>query len=381
MVILDQSKDAVLPARRAGLIVRGTTRPKSPNVVSNQTNTGYTPPNQKREKGHEKQKQLVDRILAEASNVSENKRSIYLLVADKLLACSNVPIPNVDPTVRKINDHRYIGGMCHCGKAICPLCLPYQDALRAEKLKKQAQEVVKLGLKHYLFTSTIRHHYGAKFRTLLDAERKVWSKMISSRFWKGSVEGFAWKLEPGFSLANGHHPHKHCIVTLKTGVDPNAFAEKLKAYWEEQLRRLGRSCDWKEGWWKEIPSTADVDRMIGYICKSIREVTGTSHKHNAPWLLPVAAYIEVFTTSRNVRWFGVGGCWRSKETVKCEKEEVLEQERHSNDEILVTVPIHVWKKFSVSQKFLIKDVVYDQEMDDEHCIEVVEMLMSEVMNC
>lgn len=381
VVELNQGKEQILPARRAGLIVRGALRPESPNVVSNQINAGCSCPNRERKKGYERQKQLVDRILAEAQNVSEDKKTIYLLVADKLLACSNVPMPGINPTVKKVNNHRYIGGMCHCGKGICPLCLPYQDALRAEKLKKQAEKVVPLGLKHYLFTMTIRHHAGAKFKVLVDVERAVWRKMTSSRFWKESVAGFFWKMEPGFSVANGQHPHKHCVLALKAGVDSDKFAQKLKSYWEEQVRKLGRSCDWKEGWWKEIPGSADVDRMIGYVCKSIREVTGTSHKHNAPWLLPVAAYIEIFTTSRNVRWFGVGGCWRSKETVKCEKEEVLEQERHSDDGVLVTIPIGAWKRLTVSQIFLIKDIVYDKEIDDEHCIEVVKMLIDEVMNC
>jgi hypothetical protein len=381
VVELNQGKEQILPAQRAGLIERGTTRPNGQDVVSNQSIGGNTPPKQKKVKAHEKQRELVDRILAEVNNIPEDKKGTYLFVVDRLLACGNVPLPTVSPSVKKVNDHRYIGGMCHCGKGICPLCLPYQDALRAEKLKKQAKEVVSLGLRHYLFTSTIRHHYGAKFKTLVDVERKVWRKMTSSRFWKQAVEGFAWKLEPGFSLANGHHPHKHCIVTLKTGVDVDAFAERLKKYWEDQLRKLGRSCDWKKGWWKEIPDIADVDRMIGYICKSIREVTGTSHKHNAPWLLPVDAYVEVFTTSRNVRWFGVGGCWRSKETVKCEKEEVLEQERNSKDEILVTIPLGAWTKFSFAQKFLIKDVVYDNEIDDAACVEVISFMIDEVLQC
>lgn len=380
VVVLDQSKQRILPARRAGLIVRGTTRPGSQDVVSSRSTMGSIS-HERKEKGHERQRELVDRILVEADKLSGDKRAIYLFVADKLLACSNVALPSVNPSVKKISDYRYIGGMCHCGKSICPLCLPYQDALRAEKLKKQAEQVVKLGLRHYLFTSTIRHHYGAEFRVLVDAERAVWRQMIGSRFWKKAVEGFAWKLEPGFSSANGHHPHKHCIVTLKAGVDDLAFSEKVRSFWEDRLKKLGRSCDWKEGWWVEIPGTNDVDRMIGYICKSIREVTGTSHKHNAPWLLPVDAYVEVFTTSRNVRWFGVGGCWRTKETQKCEKEEILEQERGKDDEVLVTIPAQVWKEMTFAQKFAVKDVVYDREIDDAACVEVVKFLIDEVMNC
>lgn len=380
MVVINQGKQRILPGCKPGLILRGTTRPGSQNVVSSRSTTGSIS-HERKEKGHERQRELVDRILAEADKLSGDKRAIYLFVADKLLACSNVALPSVNPSVKKISDHRYIGGMCHCGKSICPLCLPYQDALRAEKLKKQAEQVVKLGLKHYLFTSTIRHHYGAEFRVLVDAERAVWRQMIGSRFWKKAVEGFAWKLEPGFSNANGHHPHKHCIVTLKAGVDDLAFSEKVRSFWEDRLKKLGRSCDWKEGWWVEIPGTNDVDRMIGYICKSIREVTGTSHKHNAPWLLPVDAYVEVFTTSRNVRWFGVGGCWRSKETEKCEKEEVLEQERGKDDEVLVTIPAQVWKQMTFAQRFAVKDVVYDREIDDAACVEVVKFLIDEVMNC
>jgi hypothetical protein len=119
---------------------------------------------------------------------------------------------------------------------------------------------------------------------------------------------------------------------------------------------------------------------LGIFVNQLEEY-GTSHKHNAPWLLPVDAYVEVFTTSRNVCWFGVGGCWRSKERVKCEKEEVLEQERNSKDEILVTIPISAWKKFSIVQKFLVKDVVYDNEIDDAACVEVISFMIDEVFQC
>ena len=374
------SGQRVLPARRVGLIPIEVTRPSQPGIVSNQPNTGIPPLNVK-QLGHQRQKELVDRIVAEAQTLSRQERLEYLAVAEKLEACGNIPLPGIDADVRRSERGRYIRGMCHCSKGICPICLPYQDALRAEKLRLQAKEVVKLGLRNYLFTATIRHHYGAKFKDLLKAERKMWAKTTGHRRWKDAVAGMAWKLEPGFSTANGHHPHKHCIVSLREGVDEAKFVAWLKKYWETGLKKLGRSCNWKSGWWQVIPNTEDIDVMVGYICKSIREVTGTSHKHNAPWLLPVAAYVEIFLDSRNVRWFGVGGCWKTVETTKCEEEGALEGEREAKDPVLAAIPTVAWRKFTSAEKYLIKDVVYDKQIDDEHCIEVIAIMVEMVMMC
>ena len=370
----------VLPARRAGLIPRGTSRPSEPVNVSNQPNVGI-PPVEGKELGHQRQKELVDRIMAEAETVSPDEKLRYLLVADKLLGCGNIPLPGIDTDVRKSENGRYIRGMCHCSKGICPICLPYQDAVRAEKLRVQAGEVVKLGLRNFLFTVTIRHYYGAKFKELLNAERKMWAKTTGHRRWKEAVAGMAWKFEVGFTAANGHHPHKHCIVSLREGVDEAEFVGWLKQYWEIGLKKLGRSCDWKSGWWQVIPKTEDIDVMVGYIFKSIREVTGTSYKHNAPWLLPVAAYVEIFLGSRNMRFFGMGGCWKSTETTKCEEEGVLEGERKAKDPVLTVIPTIAWRKFTAAEKYLIKDVVYDKQIDDEHCVEVINTMVEMVMMC
>jgi hypothetical protein len=59
----------------------------------------------------------------------------------------------------------------------------------------------------------------------------------------------------------------------------------------------------------------------------------------------------------------------------------LEQERGKDDEVLVTIPAQVWKQMTFAQRFAVKDVVYDREIDDAACIEVVKFLIDEVMNC
>lgn len=300
------------------------------------------------------------------------------LVADKLEKCGNVPLPRKDPKVKgKEDNQRHFAGMCHCSKALCPNCLPYADSKRVEKLGARAAGVAQMeGVRHFLLTVTLRHHYGALWLVLVVALKAVWRVVGKSRFWREAVAGFAWKLETTFSQLNGHHPHIHCLVTLKKGVDADAFAARLKETWERELRLLGRTCEWRDGWWQPLPESDDLERTVKYIGKGFKEVLGTSGKNSAPWNLPVPAFVEIFLSMNQVKWFGTGGCWRTAETKKAESEEALNAERENDGVTLLTIPAAIWNNLPYELRFNIRSLIANDELTHEQCIDQILSLLA-----
>jgi len=339
---------------------------------------------------YQRQKQLVDRLLLALGDLPDDAvktKFNYRFVADKVARCGNVRLPETDPLIMKAaSGNRYVGSVVHCGKAVCPSCLPYHDRLRAEVLNKVAVSIAEMEVRTFMMTVTMRHRVGAKFRNLIAVFKRVWRKMTSCALWKKCVLGFAWKMETTYGK-NGHHPHKHCLVTLREGVDGNEFSAKVKEYWERELAKQGRSCDWKDGWWEvvDLKVNKGTSKMMGreeavyYLFKSIKEVTGASTKPKAPWLLPPNAYVEVYLNSRGVRWFGVGGCWRTVSTVNCESELSLELERELEGEVLLRIPGRGWDKLSMEERFWVRSIVADKEIDDGECVEMIVELMGKVL--
>jgi hypothetical protein len=357
----------------------------------------------------------VDRILA-AADADPEKSAQYRLVADKLLACGNAPLPGKNPVFQRGQRGRYVGRMCHCAKALCPICLPYADAKRFERLSARAPAVIKMGLTHVLVTLTVRHHKGAKWKTLVDAKKAVWRRLGKQRFWREAVAGYYWKMESPYGK-HGHHPHRHVLLSFRPGIDLGKVRERFQEYWERELRAEGRSCEWHPGWWQvlsyeqardfieqaegeklvareldcrealagsvdqladqdlsgaevDLPVVAemqgkDLRRVLRYLTKGAVEILGGSAKSSAPWNMPVDAFVEVFTNMRHVKWFGSGGVWRTAAVEEAESEESLEQERESDDPVLVEIPRQIWNSFSYDVRFYLRCLVADESVADD----------------
>jgi hypothetical protein len=325
----------------------------------------------------------------------------YEGIAEVISRCGTRPLPaamKVDIRGNEEN-HRYIGGVCHCNSMICPLCAKYYGAKRAEKLLARGEELAKhivggcdcstkissltvlpvcildgkaihlRGAQMFHMVTTIRHRKGGKFRTLVKALRKVHRDMQQEYFWRKNCLGNVRSTELTFGL-NGFHPHDHNLLILESWVDAGWFAEKVKFYWERELEKLGRSCDWKEDWFTPVKGE-NVAQMIHYLNKAVREVSLSSNKVKAPWDLPVEAYVEVYKTGKGLRWFSVSGIWKSDDTAKAENEAELEAERESKDPILVSVPVEVWNKLVIEDRLLIRAVVADRTISNANCVAVV----------
>jgi hypothetical protein len=142
MVELNQGKEQILPAQRAGLI---DTEITPPNHLEN-----FKPGNAAkikdpvRRQRAENQEDLIMRLMEAEKILSlrfsgralefESKR--YVDAAAAMLECSNIAVSFGDLGVKGLDyNARYLSGVRHCGKPICPNCLPYQDAKRRERLQ------------------------------------------------------------------------------------------------------------------------------------------------------------------------------------------------------------------------------------------------------
>lgn len=217
--------------------------------------------------------------------------------------------------------------------------------------------------------TTIRHRKGAKFRVLVKALRKVHRDMQQEHFWRKNVLGNVRSTEVTFGV-NGFHPHDHNLLILESWIDAELFAERVKLYWEKELEKLGRSCDWKDDWFTKVEGES-VERMVHYLNKAVSEVSLSSNKVKTPWSLPVEAYVEVYKTGKGLRWFSVSGIWKSEDTAKAESEAELEAERESKDPVLVSIPVGVWSELTVEDRLLIRAIVGDRTISNVDCLAVV----------
>lgn len=281
----------------------------------------------------------------------------FIEVAGEVARCCSMPRPmNTWVTVHQRPDgKRHVGGLAHCGRMVCPICAPYLMASRMEVLERRvAQLKQKEGLRWFLYTPTIRHRKGAKWRPLVEVMRSVSRRMIQRKPWRDAVVGWVRVLETTYGWA-GHHPHEHYLLVVKASDEWEAegFFQWVQETFERLIREEGRTCDWQPGWWQEVEKGEET-RMLHYFGEAakmgtrggdaLHEVMGSTTKHQPVWSIPAAAFAEIWADSKNIRWFGVGGVMRDQETEKSDEE--IEEERKSTDPIVACVNTSVWKSWS-----------------------------------
>jgi len=399
VVVINQSKQRILPGQRPGLNRYAQSCQSDNNPNDNDKLEGGG-------RADEKQSDNISLNLAAAKNdhaklVKSLRDAGYVDIAEVVSRCGTRPLPaSVKIDVRGNEDNqRYMSGVCHCNSMICPLCAKYYANKRREKLQVHGEELAKhifgkcdcsqklpsvgslpvcllngkliclKGAKAYHMVTTLRHRMGAKYVVLVSALSKVHKKMQQQSFWKKSVLGNVRSMELTYGF-NGFHPHHHNLLILGSWVDADWFSEKVKSFWERELLKLGRSCDWKDGWFEKVRGES-FDDLVRYLNKAVNEVSLFSNKIKTPWQLPASAYAQVYKEGKGVRWFGVGGVWKCDETVKAESELELEAERESKDPILVSIPVESWNKLTIEDKLLVRAVVADKAISNVDCVATV----------
>ena len=131
MVVINQSNFRTKPAQRAGLIKTGIMPPNSLEGSEPEKFAGVKA--LVRRQRAEDQEDLVMRLM-EAERLLcwrysgqelENQSKRYVKAAAAMLECSNIAVSfgNLGVKARDQNI-RYLSGLKHCGKPICPNCLP-----------------------------------------------------------------------------------------------------------------------------------------------------------------------------------------------------------------------------------------------------------------
>ena len=296
--------------------------------------------------GHQAKAALVDYLVASGEN----------LAARGVAACSSFLLGATATINQGEGGKRHIGGLNHCGRMLCPVCAPYLMARRLEALESVAAKIAAdPGLRHFMAVLTLRHHLGGSWKVLVKALRKMQTGLRQGHQWRDLVEGYIRLLESTFGR-NGHNPHEHLIISVRAdeGWNPEEFFAWIQALCDRQARKAGRTTEWKDGWWSEIPR----DRLLQatrYLAESdkmgttaLREAASAATKHQPIWTIPAKPYAEIYTESRGTKWFGTGGCWSSEEVDKTDEE--LNEERQDAGQVVAHILGDTWKTWTPKER-------------------------------
>ncbi|OIQ79486.1 hypothetical protein GALL_387750 [mine drainage metagenome] len=98
----------------------------------------------------------------------------------------------------------------------------------------------------------------------------------------------------------------------------------------------------------------------------LAEVHCSASKHQPLWSIPPRAYAEVYRDSKGMRWYSVGGCWKTKATARTDEE--LEQERQETGTVIAHIPRDVWKAWTPRERRDRRAIVYDPSLTDSQAL-------------
>jgi hypothetical protein len=217
---------------------------------------------------------------------------------------------------------------------------------------------------------------GVRWKELADTEKRLFRTMRQCRTWGSQVEGFVRSDETTFGK-HGHHFHIHVLVTLKPGIDVDAFRNWVEDYWKTRSREHGRTAEWHEGWWSEI-APEDLTKVVRYGTKQASEnatqtlshvlagevLGGASKRGSAPWDLPPRAFAEVWHDSKGHRWFGAGGCWKSAQVESVESEEGAAEARETHGAVIGSVPREDWRRLPRELRRWVRGLAANRALTD-----------------
>jgi len=304
-------------------------------------------------------------------------------VARQLQGCCARPIPGGDfLTVKETEGGlRHVSGLMHCGKHLCPICHPFHAGERRADLQSLIGVNWDAG-QHFFFTPTARHRMGVRWAELAKAIKKVSGKMQQTRRWKENVLGFTRADESTWSTKSGHHFHQHYLLTLKHGVDGEAFAAWLQEFWEKAMLKESRSCDWDamgREWWRAVGSEGELRSVLNYQTKewedqraegdtpeslrdALKEITGAGTKGQTPWDWPPEVFAEVWESSKGHRWFGAGGLWKPKNAPEVTEDEI-EERREQKGTPIAWVHAEDWNALTKETREDLLTVAYSRTLD------------------
>lgn len=273
---------------------------------------------------------------------------------------------------------RHLGGLNHCGRVVCPICGPFLMAQRLEALQPVVAAASKNeGLRFFYVVLSLRHRKGARFRELVRVLRLCQRALVQNRSnWRKVIGGWIRVLETTNTRGNGHHPHENLILAADASIEAEAFFQWLKAQFEKTARKHKRTAAWpeigKDGkphpWWSEIPRE-ELARVVNYMGSdekmgrppaALREALGAATKHQPVWCMDPRAFAEVWLESKGLRWFGVGGIFKTEETDKSDED--LNEEREEVAPIIGYIPDEVFRSWGRGERRDRQAVLVDRSL-------------------
>jgi hypothetical protein len=307
-------------------------------------------------------------------------------LSGKVAACGSIlvygaPAATVHSTGHQ---HRHMGNLAHCGRfQVCPACTPFIMARRLEALHEVGVNLAgDANLRHFMVVISIRHRRGSGWKELVKTLRKMQAAVRRGHPWRDAVVGFIRLLESTYRHKNGHHPHEHIILSMRVSDDfePVAFFRWVHATCKLNARKARRSCEFTGEWWSEIPRDL-LAKAINYLGTADKMGTSdvpddghaprtrnplnelrTTTKHQPLWTIPPKAYAEVWRDSFRMRWFGVGGVWRSQKTAK--SDEGVEKEREQLGDVIAHIPGAVWRSWPAELRRQVRVMVSNRAIPD-----------------
>lgn len=118
---------------------------------------------------------------------------------------------------------------------------------------------------------------------------------------------------------------------------------------------------------REGPQLPRLGRKDGRPPAALREAMGSAHKHQPVWCMEPKSFSEVWTESKGLHWFGVGGIFKTKETDKSDEE--ISEEREETAPAIGYVPIDVFRKWTPEEKRDRQTVLVDRILTKAQVLE------------
>jgi len=274
----------------------------------------------------------------------------------------------------------HVAGLWKCCKRLCPVCGLRLAVRRLLQLQRRASFVEKdSSLIHVAGALTCRHHLGGNPRQKFDALSALWNE-FTKQPWVGGdrraksfhskvLAGYFMAPEITFSHKFGFHPHLQFGGSLKppqellTLADREqwflGYRERCRVWFEKNAPRFHITCEWQNDWLQmaqgalavvvhyvvkgdklhedlaidvtkmDTPGSrlADMDRLFKEgVFGALKRARGLSESE-----MPVGERINLWNSTRGMRWFRVGGLWSNKETAKSDEETMAEDEMADED--------------------------------------------------
>lgn len=163
---------------------------------------------------------------------------------------------------------------------MCAVCSTRISTMRAEEIRKgYAYGVDILNFRVVMVTYTMAHNrHDSLNRNIIDL-RSARKKMRSGRKWQAFKRNYGYvgaisALEVTYNEDNGWHTHVHELmifdaqkaefeVDVKENILDRWLSDELKAWWQESLSKVGRTCSLKHG----IDVTSANQYIAEYVSK------------------------------------------------------------------------------------------------------------------